>query len=176
MVLGVVRSSLGSDELMDVQPLPHLELARLQQGQEVRGPERRKAKQIPETCQGQAFQALPVVWQWERGEAIFLRGQQREPRKGGGIGKSLSSPQEILPAPPSVAQGHSAFLEVPLEKEARERHLNTIRGRLRLLVQARDVGHLARKPEDQADVAEIACLKHMIFVAQTPLSSQVSAT
>ena len=103
--------------------------------------------------------------------------EERVPPKGGGKGgRPVGGPPEILPAPPSIAQGHSAFLHPPMEPEARERHIATIKSRLRLLVQARDMGQLAGKAEDHGDVAEIACLKHMVFVATTPPTSQVSAT
>ena len=64
----------------------------------------------------------------------------------------------------------------PEEKQGKEVYISKIKSRLDKLSQLREANDLAGKAESAEDTSEIACLKHMLFVAQTPPAGLLPAT
>ena len=83
---------------------------------------------------------------------------------------------DVLPAPPSIARQHKAYVIPPMDQTDLELHIKKLKHRLTTLLQARDANALVGRGEDCADNEEIACTKHMIFAAMHPPSTQVSKT
>ena len=81
-----------------------------------------------------------------------------------------------MPAKPSVARAHRAFADPPVDRQELNLHTEKIKSRMDNLNQLREASYLAGKPENGVDTSEIACLKHMLFMATTPQTSQLSTT
>ena len=110
-------------------------------------------------------------------------------RKGGGKGQPKGGPeraqrtqgqqgkfQTVHPAKPSVAKAHDAYVLPPEDKQELQMFLKKTKERLDTLWQLREAGASAGKTENEEDTSEIACLKHMLFVAKTPLSGLLPET
>ena len=103
--------------------------------------------------------------------------------KGGGKGLAKGNgPQlhsqlaSVLPAKPSDARKHAQYLPVPSGLQELKLHISRIRMRLDNLHQLREASLLAGKTGSDVDTSEIAVLRHMLFMAETPEEAQASKT
>ena len=125
--------------------------------------------------------AKRVPSQGKRDHGQWKAGKGAE--KGGGKGQAKGSgfsPQgqlpAILPAKPSDARKHSAYLPVPQNLQEKQLHISTIKSKLDGLHKLREVSQLAGRTGSDVDTSEIAVLRHMLFAAENPEEIQASKT